>query len=545
MTFVFTGINYFAVPALVGPWFGESIIWETIVLLVLRVVVCAWKDNDNRYKDEAKRLTILFIVALIVMGIIPLIMGSGLLRNEAYRAMIPNYEVKEWKADMAPVDAAHIRLMTQQQAVWSANIQLGQNGTSLGSNYEVGTLSIQKVGNRMMWVGPLEFHGFSSWSSYDTTPGFVMVDAEDPSFVPTVVTNHKFRYMPSAYFGDELQRYVYEHGYQFKGITDFTFEVDDQLKPYWVVTVYKPTIGFYGEQVTEVLLVNPTDGYIQHYIPDEVPEWVDRILPEDFAHDRLVNHGKYIHGWLASWWGEKDVVVPTQSDLKLVWTDNGRAQWFTGITSPSKKDNALIGFVLMDSRTGNVRKYNLSGANEAGVDAIVSRAEGVANYPSYEAAQPILYNIYGELTWVVPVISGSLFKLVALVHATNGTVVVAADKHEALAAYQKMLLHSGNGDVPSKYAKLTVLNGAIKRIGSEVTKGNTTFHVILEGSSHVFTGSVQKMKWLPVAREGDLVAIEYVETKETVVPMNSFESGIMQKNLWDEVTPTSANKNPD
>ena len=130
-------------------------------------------------------------------------------------------------------------------------------------------------------------------------------------------------------------------------------------------------------------------------------------------------------------------------------------------------------------------------------------------------------------------------------HATNGTVVVGADKHEALAAYQKMLLHSGYGDVPSKYAKLTVLNGAIKRIGSEVTKGNTTFHVILEGSSHVFTGSVQKMKWLPVAREGDLVAIEYVETKETVVPMNSFESGIMQKNLWDEVTPTSANKNPD
>lgn len=525
-TALFTVITSLLTTSIVGPFGGSTIIFPVIIGLGIRTIVTViLRENTSRGDHKSYypgRVLGLCGVAFLIMVIIPLLIGSAYFRSDEYRDMAGKHVVKsDWKSDIAPIDDAHIRLVSLEQAEWKTSQQMGQDGTSLGSKYQLGELSIQKVGNELVWVGPLEFQGLGAWSNFDTTPGFVMVSAEDPNAVPKLVTGHKFRYMLSAYFGDDLRRYLYTHGYQFKNTTDFTFEVDDQLNPFWVVTVYEPTIGFYGEAVTEVLLVNPTTGNIQSFAPDKVPEWVDRIVPESFAHERLVNHGQYIHGWKNGWWGQGDVTVPTLKDLKLVWTDDGHAQWFTGLTSPSNKDEALVGFALTDSRTGVVREYVLSGSNESSVDSIVNKA--VANYPGYGATQPILYNIYGELSWVVPVVSGGIFQRVALVRAKDGTVALGKNKHEALAEYRKLLTTSGNKDVPTTQMNLQMISGEINRYASAVTGGDTTFYLTIGDSPHIFTGSVATSNLLPIAHVGDHAVIKYGETKERVVPMTSFE----------------------
>lgn len=535
MTLVFSAMNYVLCPNLVGPWFGGIIVSETIVVCFIRMIARTLLTDDiANNRDVSMRYFYYFLTIISVMLIGPWVMNSKMLRSGFYSDLITKVEKKDWKSDMAPVDVAHIRLVSQAQAEWKAQQQMGQDGQSFGSKYSLGELHIQKVGQELMWVGVLDFRGFSSWSSYGTSPGFVMVSAEDPNRTPKLVTHHAFKYLTSSYFETDLERHLYTHGYQFKGTTDYTLEVDDDLKPSWVVTVFEPTIGFYGEVVTEVLLVNPESGEIVSYKPDKVPAWVDRVLPEEFAHTRLTNYGKFVHGWINSWWGEGDVIVPTVNDMKLVWTDDGHAKWFIGLTSPNSKDQALVGFALIDSRTGELREYNLSGANELAVDQIV--AKEVANYSGYQATQPILYNVYGELTWAVPVIAGGIFQRVAFVHASNSTVAIGRNKIDALAAYRKLITVSGNKDVPSIQSATKTAQGKIRRISSAVANGETTFYLVLGEHSHVFTGTIALSHLLPVVNIGDVVRVKYLDTTEVTAPIISLEVNLAETDLPKQMT---------
>jgi hypothetical protein len=49
------------------------------------------------------------------------------------------------------------------------------------------------------------------------------------------------------------------------GLTDFSFEIDDQGMPYWVVTKYEKRIGFSGNEAVGVVLVNAQTGAIKEH----------------------------------------------------------------------------------------------------------------------------------------------------------------------------------------------------------------------------------------------------------------------------------------
>jgi hypothetical protein len=44
----------------------------------------------------------------------------------------------------------------------------------------------------------------------------------------------RIKYQPQAYFSMEDQRLLYFSGYSTVGLTDFSFEIDDQGIPFWV-----------------------------------------------------------------------------------------------------------------------------------------------------------------------------------------------------------------------------------------------------------------------------------------------------------------------
>jgi hypothetical protein len=176
----------------------------------------------------------------------------------------------------------------------------------------------------------------------------------------------------------------------------------------------------------------------------------------------------------------------------------------------------------MDSRTGDSRYYRVSGFDESAILTTVNSK--VSNFSNYHATQPILYNVYGNLTAAVPVISGGIFQKLALVHVGTGQVALGDTKREALTEYRKILREKGNSDVPSNQANTLTVSGLIDRIGPDNQKGDTLYYVVLDGTPDlIFTGSTNISFELPVATVSDLATISYMETGEGVVAMESFD----------------------
>ena len=550
---------YKITPQLIGPFWGLGWWIPLVPGLLVNVSLCLLGSSklrdrvrcERRYPDSYPNLetdefqlklyrtrtaVTTFLILVVVLPLIGLFRGCGMFYDNEYRNFVAQ-DVKEsdWQSDLMPVNTDHIRLVSEGQAMWIATKTLGQSkDAALGSRYKIGKMTIQKVKDQLVWVAPLEFQSWTVWVSADVSPGYVMVDAEDPSKPGVLKEDFKFRYLPSAYYGDNLERYLYQNGFVFRGTTDYTFEIDDEGNPFFVVTVCKPTIGHLGYVVTGVVVVDPQTGDFEEYDLADLPEWIDRVIPMYVARDRLSDYGKYVHGWWNSVWDEEGVNIPTDPSTSMVdpdplwltWGDDGRAYWFTGLTSSKATDDSLVGFAMMDSRSGHTRIYHLSGANEDGVMKAVDAA--VSNYDGWYATQPILYNIYGELTWVVPVVSGSgIFQRVAFVRASNTSVVLGENKQDGLAKYRQLLMKTGNEENPAKVdAHTTHSRGFIDRYACPVVDGDTVCYLTLRQeneSPRIYTGTSIIAPEILIARPGDEVEIEFMETTESTVPISRFD----------------------
>ena len=57
------------------------------------------------------------------------------------------------------------------------------------------------------------------------------------------------KYSPSAWFNQNLFRHI-RFRYRTELLSDYSFELDDDGYPYWVVSVVAPEIGYYGGPVS-------------------------------------------------------------------------------------------------------------------------------------------------------------------------------------------------------------------------------------------------------------------------------------------------------
>ena len=74
-------------------------------------------------------------------------------------------------------------------------------------------------------------------------------------------------------------------------MTDYSFELDDDGVPYWVITTYKNRWLFSLPEASGVAIVNATTGETNYYDIDHLPEWVDRVQPEEFIMQQIQNQG--------------------------------------------------------------------------------------------------------------------------------------------------------------------------------------------------------------------------------------------------------------
>lgn len=468
-----------------------------------------------------------FILALIVIGyvtILPLLTSLPMFRSESYRELIGDVKNgQDLKDHIAPISLDKIRVVDERLAMLLGEKIIGSQ-PSLGSQTEIGNFTIQKVNNELYWVAPLLHTGFFKWfRNSEGTPGYVMVSATNERDVKLVQSINgkplKIKYQPAAFFGSHIERHVYFNGYMTTGLADYNFEIDDKGEPYWIVTTYGKEVGFGGSNATGVLTVNAQTGEIKEYGISDTPLWVDRIQPISFIEEQLNDWGEYVHGF---WnWSNENKLMTTEG-LTLVYGENHKSYWYTGLSSVGKEEST-VGFVLVDTRTKEATYYKQSGATEY---AAQSSAEGKVQEKGYRASLPIPYIINNIPTYVMTLKDdGGLVKMFAMVSINDYTIVgVGNTMRETLMAYKNVYNMADNGIDSESVTPKRSLVSVVTRISNDVKNGNSFYYFMVKDYPNVFVGSSQLSNELPVTIVGDSVKISYDVDMEEVIDVSSFDN---------------------
>lgn len=517
---------YLVTPSFVGILGGYYRV-AAIPILIISILYIIIAANESNSKEIG--IQILKIVA--VSGIAVYLSFTPILHNQQLHD-IPEVTINNnlsEDSNFAPIDAQNMRIVDQSMAYYLGNKVIGSSDQNIGSQFQVtqDDFTIQNVNGRLFWVAPLEFRGIWKWQSLKTSPGFIMVDAEDPTKPAKLYTGYKMQYMTSSYLWDNVIRHLYTNGYENVRLQDINFEVTDSLQPRWVVSLTSPSVLNSGDIVKGVAVIDPETGDITKYQVGEVPDWVDRVVPEETAKDYLSWYGSYVHGWLNTVTSERDVNVITSDEIYFIHGNDGKAYWFTGMTSPSSSDQSLTWLALMNSKDGKITLYKMSGWNEQAVTNAVDAA--VSNFQNYKGCQPIPYECSGRLAYVVPVAAstdtGYVYQEVGIVDAITGHVSLGETKAKAFEEYRRYLNQNGFNFAVSSSSVQKDISGIVGRISGIVSSNDLDYRLInLNTSDVIFEVSISQYPEAALTNVGDEVFMSYEDTNDTVITVDTFDN---------------------
>lgn len=483
--------------------------------------------EEQRFTITNKRNFKIAIGILAIAVVLPTLASTPIIRAKAYRNLLGTVKESEFTKDVSPVNVNEIRIVDEDMAMKLGDKKLGEV-PAIGSVSKLGEFHIQKVKDKLYWVAPLVHRDFIKWvTNMSGTNGYVMVSANDPQDVKLVQKANgedvKIVYQPDAYILQDLHRHVYINGGMSKGMADYTLEIDDNGKPYWVVSLYEHKVGFGGANVNGTAIVDTKTGETKFYSIKDTPEWVDRIQPESFVVDQINSWGVYVNGFINSVISEKGVLKATEG-TSLVYGDDDRSYWYTGITSAGG-DESTIGFMLVDSRTKEAKLYKQPGATEM---AAMKSAEGSVQEKNYEATFPVMYNILGQPTYVSSLKDkAGLVKRVVFVSVEDYNIVgVGRDKAEAMKNYKDALESGGSSleiDESDEFDK--EIEGTVKRIAADTKNGNTVYYLTLDtDEGNIFYATSKISKELPLTKEGDKIKITFSKDEKDVIEIDEFDN---------------------
>ena len=519
---------YINLPVINYGFTGFAIILLLLVILgivfSLGLIVLQKTKQVKIVNRPNKFLYVLIGVLLVYCIVLPFVTSLKVFRSDSFQKLIGKVNNGQKITNhIAPISIDKIRVVDEELAHLLGEKILGSQ-PALGSQVELGDFCIQKVNDNLYWVAPLLHSGFLKWlNNQDGTAGYVMVSATNERDVKLVQhvngTAIKIRYQPSAYFGSDLHRHAYFNGNATVGLTDFSFEIDDTGKPFWVITKYVKKIGFSGKEATGVIVVDAQSGVINEYSIAETPKWVDRIQPLDLIEDQLNDWGEYVHGY---WnFANQDKLQITEG-LTLVYGENNKSYWYTGLTSVGK-DESAVGFVLVDTRNKETTFYKQSGATEY---AAQSSAQGKVQEKGYKASLPIPYNINNIPTYVMTLKdAGGLVKMFAMVAISDYTIVgVGNTMRETLTSFKNVYNMADNKINPNSVSNKKSLKSIVTRIQNDVKNGNSFYYFKVKDYPNIFVGSSQRSYQLPMTMVGDSIKISFDIDLEEVIDVSSFEN---------------------
>ncbi len=518
ITLVIAAIGFYvSVPALN---IHSEEFWISLVLITLVygvVYLLLGVKNAGGVKNSFKgfkSLKVLFIVAAIPVAILIVggIISSTFLNAEKYSNII-TVEEAVFEEDMPETGlVTNIALMDTDSATKIGDRTLGAL-SEVVSQYQVGTTYSQINYKRTpQKVANLEYVDFFKWFNNRSRgiPGMVMVDPVNSS-AQYIELKEPMKYVESAYFDEDLHRKL-RFSYPTKIFGNYSFEIDDDGNPYYIVSCMSPKVGIFGAMdVSEVIIFNPCDGTHELYALENVPAWVDNVFTGTLASQKYDWYGTLKNGFWNSIIGNKDCKVTTDDFGYIVIEDD--VWFFTGVTSVSS-DESNIGFIISNARTGEYKFYPVIGAEEY---SAMQAAQGEVQEKGYVASFPSLINASGEATYIMVLKDNAgLVKLYALVNVENYSIVATGTTQvEAKEKYIELLKAEGiisNEDpepiIPddTKDAVITVADIRMAAIDGETV-------IYINGNDGIlYKKAVADDEALMLISAGDKITIKYSDT---------------------------------
>lgn len=498
--------------------------WVWLAITVGGLLICTMDFSADNLVISHKKgqsqgvtgATKWFAIALGLCVVVPIVGGiasSAMFRASTYASII-EIQDGDFATDIAPSENINdIALMDTDSARIIGERAIGSL-SDVVSQYEVSdSYSTIDYNGKPMKVATLEYAGFFKWFNNKDAgiPGYVLVDPVKNE-AKYVKLENPIKYTPSGCFGDNLYRKV-QMSYPTYDFNGFYFELDNEGNPYYICPVLKPNAGLFGaKDVKGVVIFDPCTGDSEYLEVGQIPNWVDRVYDGDLACQKYNWYGNLSGGFINSIIGNKGCKVTTDDYGYKVM--NGDVWVYTGVTSVNG-DQSNIGFVMMNSRTGESKYYTIAGAEE---HSAMESAEGQVQNLGYEASFPSLINIDGVPTYIMVLKDNAgLVKMYALVNVEKYNIVATgATQREALASYRKLMVENG-----------IVSNEVV--ISDETPNKEITVkeirYISMEGETYVYItakdGSVYKQNF------ADNETLIFVEPEMKIkVYYNETESGI-------------------
>ncbi|WP_332647750.1 hypothetical protein [Lysinibacillus sp. 54212] len=392
------------------------------------------------------------------------------------------------------------------------------------SFYELGNLQIQRVNGQYVYIAPVEFSSLFKWFNGKTTPGYFTMSATDSSDNPKFI-EYDMTYVPSAFLNKNLERHMRLQYPTLIFYGEPQLEVDDDGKPYYIRSYGEFISARNGFDVKGVVLVDAATGSSEKIPLEDVPAFVDGAVSPEAVSLQNSYYGNYVHGYWNSMFGKRDVKLPsdegTEANVSPIFTESGEMYYFTDFTSPKEGVDSMLGYSLTNARTGEATYYtgNLeeSYMDSQGALDIISKK---FIEKEWEGEMPILYNFYGEASWLTAVLdSNGFLQNYFIVSAANPEIsAYASTPNEALKAY-KTALSKGSSTVDgSSSAEEAKTQGKVERVYKERVGDYTLVSFLLEtGENFIVSSEV-----VPLAvylEQGDTVYVTFYATGEQFQPV--------------------------
>lgn len=464
----------------------------------VRVSVPKRKNTDSPAMSKTIKVLLIVIGALVLLMLILGISSATLFHADAYQGLIQPAD-GSFTEDVAELSMNQIPVVDRDTAARLGQRKLGEM-SDLVSQFEIsGEYTQINYGNRPVRVTPLRYSDPIKWlnNQANGVPAYIRVDMVTQE-TTLVRLEQGMKYAPYEYLMRDLTRYL-RFQYPTRMFDNYSFEIDEEGTPYWVVSTYEYRIGMWGgKDATGAILVNAVTGEHTYYPLDQVPNWVDQIYESSLVLEQLNYNGKFRSGYWNSIFGQRGVLQTTEGYNYIAVNDD--VYLYTGMTSVVS-DESNVGFVLVNLRTKETKFYSVPGAEEY---SAMDSAQGQVQHLGYVSTFPLLLNVADRPTYFMSLKDAAgLVKMYAFVDVERYQIVgTGATVEEARTAYTRALRQ--DSDIAGSTDNQE-LRGTIAAIQSAVVEGFTRYYFRLEGDETVYVASIELSATLPFYQPGDTI----------------------------------------
>lgn len=433
---------------------------------------------------------------------------SPIFNAKSYHNRIEVDETGNFNEDIEPVNFNQLPLLDKASSQVLGDRVMGSM-SELVSQFNVASDYTQiNYNDSILRVTPLEYADAIKWltNRKKGIVGYIKVNSVNGE-TELVKLDKGMKYSHSALFNEKLERKL-RFLYPTENFGKISFEIDNEGKPYYIVTTIKYTAIGLKAKVTGVIIFDPVTGKANKYKKEDIPNWVDVAYSASLIIEQVDDWGTYKNGFWNSIFGQKNVVNTTEGYNYLAMNDD--VYLYTGITSVVS-DESNLGFILTNMRTGKTTYYSVPGAEEY---SAMSSAEGQVQDMGYTSTFPLLINLNNRPTYLVSLKDANgLVKMYGFVDVRDYQKVSVTDSSQGIIKAKDNYLK--NIKEEAKDEELIIKEIKINSINSANINGYTYYYISTENEK--FKVSISLSDNLPFVKVGDTIKIGYYESTNDVI----------------------------